>query len=527
MSPKDVSKSKGMHKVSSTPRLSIVSYTPIGISIGEVEKRLREQDVAAHGLGVITAAIFLAGEMAGSGVLALPSAMVGTGWGGAFLIFMFTANACFSGTRLGSCWTILEERYEEFQREIRDPYPSIGEKAVGRWGRLTSVGCICFTLYGAGTVFIVLIAQLLGSLLEDFTHEHLGLCQWMVIIAVFLIPLTWLGSPKDFWLIAVGALLSTVTACGLIMIQALLDHSYLESKMDPSYQNPGPVLAAMAENMSAENSTPACTNRTDWFKDFNESLVNDGNDHPACGVRYPTATVSGTFKAFASIMFAFAGASTFPTIQADMKEKEKFNTAAYIACIILGLIYVPMGVVGYFSLGAEAASNVVLNLSPGPVRIVIEIMLLLHLISAFPILINPPCQYFEQLFSIPSEFNWKRCTFRSMIVLLLLFIAETIPNFGSILDLVGSCSVTLLTFVFPPFFYMKLCDSSSENKEWTQRVLPLWERIYCWVLIVIGVVGGASATVTAVYNIIATDFSVPCYVLPFLTNQTMEVAASH
>ena len=31
------------------------------------------------GLGVLTAAIFLAGEMAGSGVLALPFALVGTG----------------------------------------------------------------------------------------------------------------------------------------------------------------------------------------------------------------------------------------------------------------------------------------------------------------------------------------------------------------------------------------------------------------------------------------------------------------
>ena len=137
----------------------------------------------------------------------------------------------------------------------------------------------------------------------------------------------------NFRLIAVGALLSTVTACGLIMIQALLDHSYLESKMDPSYQNPGPVVAAVVGNMSAENLTTACTNRSEWFKNVNEDLVNDGNDHPACGVRYPTATVSGTFKAFASIMFAFAGASTFPTIQADMKEKQKFNTAAYIACI--------------------------------------------------------------------------------------------------------------------------------------------------------------------------------------------------
>ena len=35
--------------------------------------------------------------------------------------------------------------------------------------------------------------------------------------------------------------------------------------------------------------------------------------------------------AFGSIMFAFGGASTFPTIQADMKDKSKFKFAAYIA----------------------------------------------------------------------------------------------------------------------------------------------------------------------------------------------------
>ena len=89
--------------------------------------------------------------------------------------------------------------------------------------------------------------------------------------------------------------------------------------------------------------------------------------------------------------------------------------------------------------------------------------------ASFLLLFCHLLRYYWNEISIVLEFNWKRCTFRSTIVLLLLFIAETIPNFGSILDLVGSCSVTLLTFVFPPFFYMKLCDSSSENKEWTQR----------------------------------------------------------
>ncbi len=77
-----------------------------------------------------------------------------------------------------------------------------------------------------------------------------------------------------------GALTSTIIACSLIVIQAALDHTELEHD-----------------------------------------------------VEYPQPTVMGTFKAFGSIMFAYAGASTFPTIQADMKRREKFNVSAITACI--------------------------------------------------------------------------------------------------------------------------------------------------------------------------------------------------
>merc|ERR1712109_407287 len=97
-------------------------------------------------------------------------------------------------------------------------------------------------------------------------------------------------------------------------------------------------------------------------------------------------------------------------------------------------------------------------MSSGWQRIVVEGMLLLHLITAYPIITNPPAQFFEQMLNIPSDFNWKRCAFRSLSVACLLFIAETVPSFGAILDLVGGSTVTLLTFIFPPFFYMKLAD---------------------------------------------------------------------
>ena len=45
----------------------------------------------------------------------------------------------------------------------------------------------------------------------------------------------------------------------------------------------------------------------------------------------PPQSALGFGKAFSSIMFAFAGASTFPTIQADMKERSKFPYSATIA----------------------------------------------------------------------------------------------------------------------------------------------------------------------------------------------------
>jgi len=430
-----------------------------------------EKQVVQGGLSILTASIFLAGEMAGSGVLALPFAILGTGWTGLILIFLFTVNSLYSGTRLGLCWVMLEERYEEFRGQVRDPYPSIGEKAVGRWGRIVSLVSISITLYGGGCVFIVLIAQLLGSLVAA-AGFHMTLCIWMVIVAAFLTPLTWAGTPKDFWPIAVGALITTVAACIIIMVQVVVDSSNLETE-----------------------------------------------------IQYPSPSVDGFFKAFGSIMFAFAGASTFPTIQADMKERSKFNYAAVIAIAILFLIYFPMAAVGYFSLGELVKDNIVLSMSDGWQRVVVEIMLLLHLVTAYPIITNPPAQMFEELLNIPSDFNWKRCVFRSCSVLMLLFVAESVPSFGSILNLVGGSTVTLLTFVFPPYFYMRLCDASIGQKGWKERKLPLWERIYCWVLIVIGIAGGACATYNAFRDIIASSLSVPCYLMS--ANSNVTISASH
>merc|ERR1719507_1720492 len=68
------------------------------------------------------------------------------------------------------------------------------------------------------------------------------------------------------------------------------------------------------------------------------------------------------------------------------------HPAAILAILVLFLIYFPVAVGCYFSLGDQVEDNIVLAMSAGWQRVVVEIMLLLHLITTFPIITNPPAQ---------------------------------------------------------------------------------------------------------------------------------------
>lgn len=448
--------------------------------MGAPEKSMggEEAMIKANGLSLVTATFFLAGTMAGTGVLALASAMVQSGVVELFLIAFFSVSAAFVGTKLGICWVILEERWPEFREQVRAPYPSIAEKAVGPWGRKVAAVTIGITLYGGGCVFLVLIGNFVHNIAEYSGYDGMSSCLWMVVFAAALTPLCFPGTPNDFWPLAVGALGTTVAACLCVMIKMSID----------------------VNNVSQAN----------------ESCYFDFTNHTgAFEVQHKAPTFDGFFKAFSTTMFAFAGAPNFPTIQSDMKDRRQFFTAVLIAMAILLVIYAPMAAVGYFQLGDLVKDNIIESLCDGGVKVAAEALLLAHLISAFPIVVNPNNQLLEEMMGFPKNFTWKRAVFRTLIVMALLFISESVPSFGSILDLVGGSTVTLLTFVFPPFFYMRLVDMGAQNPDWKQRTIPLYDRLYCWFIIIVGAAGGIVSTVYAVISIVDTNFVEPCYVSAF------------
>nr|BAK64379.1 similar to amino acid transporter [Bombyx mori] len=221
------------------------------------------------GLSVGQTSMLIAGEMAGSGVLALPRALVRTGWIGVPIIILMCLVAAFSGKRLGDCWTILEERNPQLRSRKRNPYAIIADQTLGKtWSVVVSMAIIV-TLFGASVVYLLMAAQIIEQLLLTLIPT-LTICTWYLIVVGAMTPLIFFNSPKDLTFTGVIAFGSTVIACILYFIEMM-------NEVRPFVFRWG----------------------VHGFTDF--------------------------FLAFGTIMFAFGGASTFPTIQNDMTDKSQFG----------------------------------------------------------------------------------------------------------------------------------------------------------------------------------------------------------
>ena len=158
------------------------------------------------------------------------------------------------------------------------------------------------------------------------------------------------------------------------------------------------------------------------------------------------------------------------------------------------MIYFPTTLVGYFLIGDCIQTDMISSMSNGLTKQIAEGVMMAHLISAVPIVVNPPNQYFEELMNIPkckihlkidfiiyrkmlskseavlfcrllniTAFNWRRCLFRTCLMAFLLIIGLSLPSFGAILDLIGGSTVTITNFILPPVLYVLSMDGSSNR----------------------------------------------------------------
>ncbi|KAK8382156.1 hypothetical protein O3P69_015248 [Scylla paramamosain] len=385
-----------------------------------------EHGRAQKGLGVMLTSFFLVAQVAGVGLLALPWAIAQTGWGGLGLLTGLGVCVGVCGVHLGTCWVILEERWPEYQRACRKPYPAMALRTLGKpgWYIVNTVQCV--TLFGVSIVTILLSAEIVESVLMPLL-PNVTVCTWLVVCGVVLVPLSWLGTPKEFWHVSVLALVAAVAAVVVVIIKILLE---------------------------------------------------------------PLAP--GTLHAN------------------DMSDRTKFPLAIVVSFCALLVLYLPVAALGYMQFGTYVDTNILLMVH-GPSVTVVEVLMLLNNLFTYVLIMNPLSQSLEEAVNLPTRFGWRRCILRTSLVVIGVLVGLAVKNFGRILNLIGSFSVPLLSFVLPPIFYIRLCDSK-ENSNWPKRNLTSLHRAMLCLLVIVGSSCSLVATWTSLEALLSpSDSALNCF----------------
>lgn len=411
------------------------------------------RETVSNGISLLTASLFIVGEIAGAGVLAMPQALMSTGWYlGIFLMVITCAGSAVCGWMLGECWHMIERSDNNLEtRKTRNPYSVIGFQAFGVWGSRVTTASLILTLFGGSIVQLLLSAEMIGSLLHPVLPTNLSFGVWIIVVGLILMPFTFFGSPVDFSPVALFAMSSTSVAAVLILVSCLTADPLTE--IVPEYE----------------------------------------------------ISFMGILVGIGTMCFAFSGASAMPTIQNDMKNKKSFTTSVILAFTVLIHIYMPVAVVSYHRFGDATKSNIIRNLAPGPLTTTIRALMTGHVLCAYLILMNPVNLNIENHLNFVHSFSYFRSFSRVLMTLLAVFVGLSIPKFGKLLSLVGASAVVIQTYILPVVFYYRLKKSESSVSIKMKALLS--------VILAASVLTALGATVSAIYDLLDPKaFTSPCYI---------------
>ncbi|CAH1776436.1 unnamed protein product [Owenia fusiformis] len=184
-------------------------------------------------------------------------------------------------------------------------------------------------------------------------------------------------------------------------------------------------------------------------------------------------------------IYCYEGAGMILSLESSVAKevRHRFRPLFKITLVIVTALYISFGVSGYLSFGPETDAIITLNLPKGEsldFALMVKSCLCLALFFTYPVMMFPVINILEsKIISNPKENLWKGNILRFSIVSLTGIIVLLVPNFANLMALVGAGCCTLLAFILPGIFHLKIFQGALTKWSWTLDVC----------IIVIGIVG--------------------------------------
>jgi len=207
------------------------------------------------------------------------------------------------------------------------------------------------------------------------------------------------------------------------------------------------------------------------------------------------------FESLGIMFFAFTCQVNVFSIYGELQRPSirRMNKVVDRAQAISLSIYCLIGVFGYVRYASDTGGNILQNLSiSDPMVALAQIAVGLTIVLAYPLSVFPARFTIEMGF-FPRH---RRSTLRFILITLLivlpsLALAIYTPGINTVFGLLGSTTSSVVCFILPPMFYLKVMPRA-EDAPPSVQVCGAADRALAWALLIAGVVVGVLCTVVSI-----------------------------
>ncbi|XP_064404941.1 uncharacterized protein LOC135350143 [Halichondria panicea] len=160
-------------------------------------------------------------------------------------------------------------------------------------------------------------------------------------------------------------------------------------------------------------------------------------------------------------IYCYEGAGIILSLEGSVAKEMRgnFRWIFTLSLALVTILYITFGVCGYLSFGQETESIITLNLPGGAFPFIVKGCLCFSLFFTYPIMMYPVALILERMFCINKDAvdsnsaYWKGSVLRTGLVVVSGLIVILVPDFSTLMALVGSGACTLLAFIFPGMFH--------------------------------------------------------------------------
>lgn len=404
-------------------------------------------------------------------IVSLPYAVLHGGYWGVFALVFVAYICCYTGKILVSCLYEVDPNTGYLIR-VRDSYVSIAEHVLGEaiGGKMVNVAQLIELLMTC-ILYVVLCGDLLiGSFPEWGVDQR----SWMIICATTLLPCAFL---KD--LRAVSNLSFWCTVCHLIVNGVIFGYCFLQI---------------------ADWEWSKVSFKIDW----------------------------GTFPvSLGIVVFSYTSQIFLPSLEGSMTDKSQFHAMLDWSHIAAAAFKGGFAWIGFMTFAEQTQEVITNNLPTRGFKALVNLTLVGKALLSYPLPyfaaagllektffkspavskdeqdMNPSGignQPFPTIYERDGEYRVWAVGLRVALVMVTMLFAISIPHFALLMGLIGSFTGTMLSFIWPCYFHMKL--------KWNE-MLPQTRAWECFI-IALGTVCGLIGFFTSLSGLIDA-YHIPVY----------------